>query len=366
MEGENEYDLTKFVNIRSFSWTGPQSKEDFDAIKDCLAANAGHLEVLNLDLMDWSKADDFWYIDHTRWLDEPTRRKNFFADDILGLPLDADRRSSGVCFPVLRHLLLGQVSFDSAITRLVNAFSIFQLKQLKLWNCPQTVKLLEHLTEARQDLELESLEVTCGDLYLCLPIVQWDEVVDSVCSHLETLERVTIHARTVDIDDESPYFEEEADGDPTFCGGFFELFTKGDCDVVGIQYPPTFARKCLQPHAKDVSCRLLHLRAAGDSLTRRDHEFYVNREEIDSFADWVFGPNGFSELLVLAYGDFAFPDIHEDKNVLYCRNNVAQGEEGVQPTHFKILEPADEPLWDWVQGNMDALSACAYTALLRV
>ncbi|KAJ9608569.1 hypothetical protein H2204_015683, partial [Knufia peltigerae] len=88
--------------------------------------------------------------------------------------------------------------------------------------------------------------------------------------------------------------------------------------------------------------------------------------EIDSFADWVFGPNGFSELLVLAYGDFAFPDIHEDKNVLYCRNNVAQGEEGVQPTHFKILEPADEPLWDWVQGNMDALSACAYTALLRV
>lgn len=173
MEGENEYDLTKFVNIRSFSWTGPQSKEDFDAIKDCLAANAGHLEVLNLDLMDWSKADDFWYIDHTRWLDEPTRRKNFFADDILGLPLDADRRSSGVCFPVLRHLLLGQVSFDSAITRLVNAFSIFQLKQLKLWNCPQTVKLLEHLTEARQDLELESLEVTCGYEYATM-MTRWD------------------------------------------------------------------------------------------------------------------------------------------------------------------------------------------------
>lgn len=268
MEGENIYDLTKFVNIRSFSWTGPQSKEDFDAIKDCLAANAEHLEALNLNLMNWSKADDFWHLDHTRWSEEPTRRLNFFAEDILGLSLDADGRGGGVCFPVLQKLLLGQVSFDSAISRLVNAFSIFRLKQLKLWNCPEMVGLLEHLTDARQDLELVSLEVACGyqydddnatwelefavppflrklsrlrDLYLCLPLVQWDEVADSVCSHLETLERVAIHARTIDMDDESPYFEEEVDGDPTFCDGFFKLFTRGDCDVLGMQYDPAFA-----------------------------------------------------------------------------------------------------------------------------
>jgi hypothetical protein len=268
MEGENAYDLTKFVSIRNFSWIGPQSKEDFDAIKDCLAANAGHLEVLNLDLIDWPKADQFWYLDHTRGPDESTRRKNFFAEDVLGLSLDADERSSGVCFPVLQNLLLGQMSFDSAISRLASAFSMFQLKQVKLWNCPQTAKLLKYLTEARQDLELVSLEVTCGygfgdsddtweleftvppflrklsglkDLYLCLPIVDWDDVADSVRMHLDTLERVAIHARTIDIDDESPYFEEEQDGDPTFCDGFFELFTRGDCDVVGMQYPPAFA-----------------------------------------------------------------------------------------------------------------------------
>jgi hypothetical protein len=125
-------------------------------------------------------------------------------------------------------------------------------------------------------------------------------------------------------------------------------------------------RTCLEPYAKDVSCRLLHLRAAGDFLTRKDYEWYVDRDEIDSFADWAFGPGGFPELLVLAYGDFAFRDIHKSDNVLYCRNNVASEEEGARLNCYKILEPADEALWDWVQGNMDALSACSYKSLLQV
>lgn len=88
-------------------------------------------------------------------------------------------------------------------------------------------------------------------------------------------------------------------------------------------------------------------------MTRHDYEFYVDRREIDTFADWVFGPDGFSELLVLAYGDFAFRDIHKNDNVLYCRNDGAPGEDGVQLAPYKILEPADEDLCDWVKGNMD-------------
>lgn len=121
---------------------------------------------------------------------------------------------------------------------------------------------------------------------------------------------------------------------------------------------------CLAPYSKDVSCRLLHLRAAGDSLAKLDYEGHVERDEIDEFADWVFGPDGIPELLVLAYGDFAFREIHEHHNVLYCRNDVVQG--GGHVPNFKPLEPTNEALWDWVQGNMDALSACAYKSLLQV
>ena len=59
--------------------------------------------------------------------------------------------------------------------------------------------------------------------------------------HSSTLERIVIHARTIDIDEESLHFQEERDGDPGFCDDFLKLFTKGGCDVIGIQYSPYFA-----------------------------------------------------------------------------------------------------------------------------
>ena len=68
----------------------------------------------------------------------------------------------------------------------------------------------------------------------------WDEVADSICVHLETLERVALHARGWNIDDESPYFESEQDGDISFCKGYDDLLTSGDCEVVGMQLPPAF------------------------------------------------------------------------------------------------------------------------------
>ena len=35
---------------------------------------------------------------------------------------------------------------------------------------------------------------------------------------------------------------------------------------------------------------------------------YVGRDEVESFAEWAFGPDGLPELRVFAYGDFAFPN----------------------------------------------------------
>ena len=79
-------------------------------------------------------------------------------------------------------------------------------------------------------------------------------------------------------------------------------------------------RECIEPFAQDVSCKLLHLRASGDFLARKDDEWYIKRDEIDDFATWAFGPNGLPELVVLAYGDFTFRDMCEKENFLYCRN----------------------------------------------
>lgn len=101
-------------------------------------------------------------------------------------------------------------------------------------------------------------------------------------------------------------------------------------------------------------------------MTRRDDKFYVDREEINSFSNWVSRPGGFPELLVLAYGDFAFRDVYKNHNVLYCRTQAARREDDVYFVHYKIIEPVDSDLWHWVYGNMETLSACAYKALFEI
>lgn len=49
-------------------------------------------------------------------------------------------------------------------------------------------------------------------------------------------------------------------------------------------------RKWLEPYAKDVSCRILQLRAAGDSFDRHESKNYVHRNQVDSL------PTGYSDL----------------------------------------------------------------------
>lgn len=123
-------------------------------------------------------------------------------------------------------------------------------------------------------------------------------------------------------------------------------------------------RENLEPYAQDVACKLLHLRASEDSLKREDSEFYVHRREVDNFAEWAFGPQGLQQLLVFAYGDFAFARSCQSYNVFYCRANSVTA--GADNSNYKILTPSDKDLWDWVTANMDVLSACPYRSIVPV
>lgn len=162
MEISTGYDLASFSRIRDFSWIGPCSAEDFEAIRDCFIKNATHLEALKLNLVDWSKADDFWFLDDTRFSEDPDRRANFFAQDILCFHQKDGAANRGLSFPALRSLYLGQLSFRYAISDLVSAFNVSALQRLVLWNCPGTVPLLEHLTASKKELQLASFELTGG------------------------------------------------------------------------------------------------------------------------------------------------------------------------------------------------------------
>lgn len=84
---------------------------------------------------------------------------------------------------------------------------------------------------------------------------------------------------------------------------------------------------------------------------------------IDNFAEWAFGPSGFPQLLVLAFGDFSYGRLHRQRNVLYGRNDP-MGKEGTG-SHHRTLTPADKELWGLVVANLDTLSACPDLAILH-
>ena len=80
-------------------------------------------------------------------------------------------------------------------------------------------------------------------------------------------------------------------------------------------------------------------------------------DELDTFADWIFGPDGVPGLLILAYGDFAARSILGCLSRFYCRNSTARRTRSFR--NFEILEPrTNKLLWEFVEENMDALTAC--------
>jgi len=236
-----------------------QSKEEFDALRECLGVNAHHLKSLSLHLSDWKTADDFWFLDHTRLMEDGIRSNNFFASDIMGL----QPNKPGLSFPSLQSLSLTHLSFASAIYELSMAFNFSGLRKLKLWNCQGTFDLLDNIVDSQQIIRLDSLELVVNakqhtdleeistskflqafsglrDLYLLLPLLEWDVIANSVIGHLSTLKRLVLHARTTDIYDGLVRFEEHGDGDVDWNNELACIFVRANCDMVGIGNRPAF------------------------------------------------------------------------------------------------------------------------------
>ena len=187
-----------------------------------------HLKVLRLDIVDWEKADDFWFIDYSRLDGNGSRSSNFFATDIMGLQQD----TAGLQFPSLETLSISALSFESAVSDSSSAFRLNELRHLRIWNCPGAMDLLDAIVDSQQILHLVSLEIVVGaeedadleeitlsrllhtfsglrDLYISLPIFEWSAIADAIMNHLSTLKRLVLHARIIDTDSDSRWFEEE-------------------------------------------------------------------------------------------------------------------------------------------------------------
>jgi len=126
-DAQNPLDLSQFHHLREISWTGLQSKEEFDALRECLGVNAHHLKSLSLHLGDWEMAA-FWFVDPWKFIEDGIDSNNFFASDIMGL----QPNKPGLSFPSLQSLSLTHLSFTFAIYELSMAFNFSGLRKLKL------------------------------------------------------------------------------------------------------------------------------------------------------------------------------------------------------------------------------------------
>jgi hypothetical protein len=95
--------------------------------------------------------------------------------------------------------------------------------------------------------------------------------------------------------------------------------------------------------------------------------------EILTFSNWAFGPQGFPNLQVLAYGDFSYDGRFSQYNTLMCRDTSwsipgnltsRQQETKVLDWTFRRLKKSDVALWELVKENADFLGACPTDLIL--
>lgn len=70
---------------------------------------------------------------------------------------------------------------------------------------------------------------------------------------------------------------------------------------------------------------------------------------------WVFSDNGLPRLKVLAIGDFSNAGRWAHHNMILCRDDSLQEQEGL---NFRTLTDGDTLYWDMINDNMDLLTAC--------
>ena len=253
-----EFDLTRFDRIRHFSWTGPSTPRELEHVRDCLERNSPHLRSLTLKLLDWVVSDANWHHLRTQGI---VHLPNFFSSDILGY----GKRDSAISFPALQHLVLSQLSFESAVQDFFTSFNLGGLRKLNLWKCPFTLSFLGGIIESGFCLRLVSLEIVCilgfedvgndndavmalfletfqglEHLFLHLYFCEWAPVLKGIMHHRHSLKQLVLHSRwmNLDSDEESSIAGEEGDMHVYWPLELMNLLHVTDLEVLGMENSP--------------------------------------------------------------------------------------------------------------------------------
>jgi len=340
--------------------------------------------------------------------------------------------------PNLQSFSLSAASFKGSWDRLIDAFNLQNVKELRLLNCKRAVELLDYIARrndylyaTKAELVLRQAEMVemefdfvdflapfdgLEDLFLMFQSDYADKYyAEMILHHRDTLRRLVFHRRHYCMAEKAPYWEEYCDSslEETEGGGFPEILRETKLKSSGVCGEPSKLQKSSQSIASRVdSLKLLHLRFTGKAVRKprffKESEAYggnspspeFNRayieaqrsgttpprrspgpseaefrirweqiqgenwrddeeEELEAFANWAFGPDGFPRLQVLASGDFAYGNRFIDTHTLWCRNT--RGSKSKKT--WRTVEQSDLAENELIDANMDMMSACPVSPL---
>jgi hypothetical protein len=204
--------LANFMSLRSISWRGIQLRSDFLALRVALEANSKHLKALELDLIRWTSAELYYH--YKNWGQD--KSQHFLAHDVLHLGSKGQKAS----FPSLKTLSLSGVSYHTTASEMASAFNFSGLRSLKLNKCPHVRNLFEAVVQAKQPIQLTSLElvIEAGNLGPSDPLIRFlasfrgleafhllthdyrisGELWETIFLHQQTLKQLVYHERPLE------------------------------------------------------------------------------------------------------------------------------------------------------------------------
>jgi len=239
------------------------------------------------------------------------------------------------------------------------------------------------------------------------------EYVGSIYAHRSTLRRLVYHRRQYCLEEKAPYFEEYCDNSLEEVSGLEKILQENRLESLGLCAEPLMLQKTFQDIARQVySLKLLHLRFTGKAerkprLLKSDADYEGDEpserwararetatengtpppprspgpteaeiretweqiqgrnwredeeKELEAFANWAFGPDGFPCLRVLASGDFSHGNRFADSRTLWCRKTRGS----TRRAKWRPVEREDVLENELIDGNIDMLSACPVSPL---
>ena len=408
--------LSIFRELRKFSWKCLRSPREYQVLRDLLHANFDIFEILALESGSPVDSDDALMEDHHS-LDLVLPHKPEYSSPCFpplkslslsefSFTVTNKWATPSIDFSQLHSLTLHNCTDTSIFLRgIVVSGQHIALKHLDLkfqdrlypgWGTSSLVNFLQ---------SFEGLEIFHIMIDPTLPTeTYWDAMVNHQC----TLKRVLYHERRTDTEDYIyhrrlmfrdaalkwgrksraypwlmiPEWGLNADSTPTefeFTGTrLHAVFAGKTLDCLALCDSPTVLRIVLEPYASYLTLKLLHVRRTAVELPRdllesiekwiklginEDNAYYRRSfsQEMEynmcmglfDLAQWAFGPNGISQLQVLAFGDFSYDGRFPKKSILFCRQILQPSK-----TTWRLAKKDETAIFEGIDRPMDFLGAC--------